>query len=217
MQREEPETITLVLADDHPVAREGVRGMLARAPDIRIIGEAQDGNEAMELVARLQPQILLLDLKMPGIPSFEVERWVRENHPETVTLVLTAHDRDVYPAAMMDAGAAGYLSKAERAENLIEAIRRAAHGGRVFTAEQIERVKKWRRGAAGKWEKLTEREHQVLRLLAQGWSNRQIAEELGVARKTVACHISTILDRLEVESRQKAVAWLREYFPDELE
>jgi len=99
MQREEPETITLVLADDHPVAREGVRGMLARAPDIRIIGEAQDGNEAMGLVASLQPRILLLDLKMPRIPSFEVERWVRENHPETVTLVLTAHDRDVYLAA----------------------------------------------------------------------------------------------------------------------
>jgi len=121
----QPKTITVLLADDHPVAREGVRGILAKLPDIQIVGEAQNEKEVKELVAKLHPKILLLDLKMPGTSPFEIEKWVRENYPETITLVLTAHDRDFYLAGMMDAGIAGYLSKTERADNLIAAIRRA--------------------------------------------------------------------------------------------
>src|SRR5215211_5398811 len=118
----EPATITVLLADDHPVAREGVRRILANAADISIVGEAQNGKEVKELVAKLHPTILLLDLIMPETSPFEIEKWVRENYPETGTLVLTAHDRDYYLAGMINAGVAGYLDKSERAENLIAAI-----------------------------------------------------------------------------------------------
>lgn len=212
-----PKMITLLLADDHPVAREGVRGILKDAPDIQIIGEAQNGDEIKRLIPKIRPNILLLDLKMPGTSPFEIEKWVRENYPETITLVLTAHDRDAYLVGMMDAGIAGYLAKTERGENLIAAIRRAAGGKVLFTAEQIDRARKWRHEVGNKWEKLTKREREVLLLMEQGLSNKAIANHLGVTLKTVAYHVSAIFDRLDVESRHEAVTWYQKYFPKDLE
>jgi DNA-binding NarL/FixJ family response regulator len=133
MTQAKPKTITLLLADDHPVARRGVRGILSSAPDIQIVGEAENGDGIKELIPKFCPDILLLDLKMPGTDLTEVEKWVRENYPETVTLVLSAHDRDHYLAGMIEAGVAGYLHKSERSENLISAIRRVAHGEYLIT------------------------------------------------------------------------------------
>ena len=120
--------ITILLVDDHPLAPQGVRTALAQADDLEIVAEAQNGQEAIQLVASLQPDILLLDLKMSGIRAAEVEAWVREHHPATITLVLTAHDRDFYLSEMLQAGASGYLDKSQRGEQLIEAVRRAAAG-----------------------------------------------------------------------------------------
>ena len=182
-----------------------------------VVGEAENGEEAKKLLHELRPNVILLDLKMPGFSPAAFEKWARENYPETITLVLTAHDRDFYLAEMMDAGAAGYLSKSERAENLIAAIRRAASGKLLFTPEQIDRARKWHKEAREKWEKLTEREREVLLLMEQGLSNKAIAEKLGVTLKTVAYHVSAILDRLDVESRHEAVAWYQKYFPKDLE
>lgn len=212
-----PKIITVLLADDHPVAREGVRGILAKVPDIQIVGEAENGDGIKDLIPKLRPNILLLDLKMPGTSPLEIEKWVRENYPETVTLVLTAHDRDVYLAGMMDAGIAGYLSKTERAENLIAAIRRAASGESLFTNEQIARVRKWKIEAGGRWENLTEREREVLLLVEQGLSNKSIAGQLGVTLKTIAYHVSAIFRKLDVGSRHEAVAWYQKHFPKDLE
>lgn len=212
-----PQKITVLLADDHPLVCEGLHRVLAAIDDISIVGEARDGKEVKELIGQLRPGILLLDLRMPETSPFEIEKWVRENYPETVTLVLTAHDRDFYLAGMMDAGVAGYLDKSERIENLVTAIRRAAQGEVVFTVEQIDRARKWRQEVAEKWEKLTDREHEVLLLIAQGYSNKTIAAKLGITSKTVAYHISAILNRLNMESRSEAVAWLHKYFPGGLE
>lgn len=209
--------ISLLLADDHPVVREGIIRILAHATDISVVGEAQDGRDVRELVAKLHPKILLLDLKMPETSPVELEKWVRENYPETITLVLTAHDRDFYLASMMDAGAAGYLDKREKADNLIAAIRRAAHGEVFFTVEQIDRARKWHHEAGEKWEKLTERAREILLLVAHGHSNQAIAKKLGISLKTVAYHVSIILERLNVESRNEATAWLHAYFPDDIE
>ncbi len=209
--------ITVLVADDHPLALEGVRSMLNKAADIKIVGEAQDGNEIKPLVAKLRPRILLLDLRMPNLSPIELEKWVRENYPETVTLAFTAHHHVAYLAGMMDAGIAGYLSKTERAENLIAAIRRAAHGDMLFTAEQIDRARKWRHEMGEKWEKLTEREREVLSLMEKGLSNKAIAKQLGVTLKTVAYHVSAIFDRLDLESRHEAIAWYQKYFPKDLE
>jgi len=212
-----PKIITVILADDHPVVREGVRHILANVDQISIVGEAQDGKEVKELVAKLHPHILLLDLKMPATSPFEIEKWVRENYPETITLVLTAHDRDFYLSGMIDAGVAGYLDKNERADNLITAILRAAHGEVFFTANQMHRARKWRHDVGERWEKLTGREREILLLIAQGYTNKTIAKNLGITLKTVAYHVSSILNRLDLESRNEAVVWLHKYFPDDLE
>ncbi|MEO0248363.1 MAG: response regulator transcription factor, partial [candidate division WOR-3 bacterium] len=193
--------ITLVLADDEPLARAGIRDILAQADDIEVLAEAQDGSEAQRLVAELRPHILLLDLKMPGPSPAELEAWVRQNYPQTITLILTAHDRDAYLAAMMEAGAAAYLTKAAPGDRLIASIRRAARGEALFDAEQRERVKRWKEEVAAKWERLTPRERDVLCLLAQGADNKEIAAALAISVKTVESHVTHILETLGVVSR----------------
>lgn len=209
--------ITVILADDHPLIREGIRSILNKASDIQIVGEAESGNEVKELVAKLKPRILLLDLKMPGPHPAEIEKWVRTNHPDTVTLVLTAHDRDSYLSRMMDAGAAGLLDKNESGERLVGAIRRAANGEVLFDRQQLARAREWREAAGEKWESLSMREREILRLMVKGLDNIQISKALFVTAKTVAFHITHIFSKLGVSSRQEAIAWVRKYSPDMLD
>ncbi|MEW6030830.1 MAG: response regulator transcription factor [Chloroflexota bacterium] len=199
--------ITVVLADDEPVVRAGLCTMLSQSEEIEVIGDAQDGFEAQRLVTELRPQILLLDLKMPGPRPAELEGWVRENHPETVTLVLTAHDRDAYLAGMMDAGAAGYLSKNASADRLIDAIRRAAQGAIVFDEEQISRAANWKKNISQKWESLSEREQQVLRLAGCGEHNKTIAASLCITPKAVEKHLTSVYRKLGLNSRVEAIIW----------
>jgi NarL family two-component system response regulator LiaR len=118
---------------------------------------------------------------------------------------------------MMDAGVAGYLNKNEKIGSLVTAIRRAASGRTFFTSEQIDRAIKWRREVGNKWQKLTKREREILFLVAQGQSNKAIADQLGITLKTVAFHVSKILNQIDLESRAEATAWLRKYFPEDLE
>jgi two-component system response regulator NreC len=186
------------------------------APDIQILGEAEDGDQVKQLVEKLRPQILLLDLKMPGPPPAELERWVRTNFPETATLILTAHDRDAYLAGMIDAGAAGLLSKEASSERLIGAIRRAAQGEILFDRQQLNRAQRWRKAAGEKWESLTERERQVLKLLVQGFSRPEIASRLEIGPKTVDYHFANLFKKLGVKSVKDVVHWAHEYLPDEL-
>lgn len=202
-----PDEITVLVADDHPVALDGVRSMLEKAPDIKIVGEAQDGNEIKPMVAKLQPRILLLDLKMPNLDPVEMEKWVRENYPETLTLVLTAHDKDAFLVGMMEAGASGYLDKKLNAAQLIESIRRASKGEYLFDKEQIERAKRWREKVTAIWESLSKREREVLQLLTEGQDNKKIALSLGVSVNTVEKHLKNIYEKLCVTSRTKAVRW----------
>lgn len=209
--------ITLILADDHPTTRAGIRAILSEAVDIQIVGEAENGFEAEKLVEQLQPRILLLDLKIPGPRPWEIEKRVRTRFPDTMTLILTAHDRDHYLSEMIDAGVSGYLNKKEAGERLIEAIRRAAVGEIVISNQQYSRVQKWRSEAGNKWVNLTKREREVLKLLGLGLSNPSIANTLCVSRRDIAFHVTNILKKLEVNTRQEAAAWLHNYFPEDLE
>lgn len=209
-----PDEITVLVADDHPLALEGVRSILEKAPEIKIVGEAQDGNEIKPMVAKLRPRILLLDLKMPNLNPVEMERWVRENYPETLTLVLTAHDKDAYLSNMMDAGAVGYLDKKLQASQLITSIRRAAQGNFIFDKEQIERAKRWREEVTAMWESLSKREHDVLQLLTEGKDNNGIADTLTISINTVETHLKNIYKKLNVSSRTEAVQWWVEKITD---
>lgn len=206
--------ITVLAVDDHPLALAGVEKILEKVEDIEIIGQAANGEEAIEKITQLRPQVLLLDLKMPGIPAREVEKWTREHYPEIVTIILTAHDRDYYLAEMMEVGVAAYIDKNSRGEQLIASIRRAAGGETLFTDEQMERVKTWRAEIGPKWEGLSDTERDVLRLIVKGLNNPQIAELRGVAERTIVFHVSNILRKLDVETRQAAAAWAVEHIPD---
>jgi DNA-binding NarL/FixJ family response regulator len=206
--------ISILIVDDHPVARQGLRTALEQADDLEIVAEAGNGQEALELVASLQPDILLLDLKMPGMRAVEVEAWVRENCPQVVTLVLTAHDRDFYLSEMIEAGVAGYLNKSQRGEQLIEAIHRAAAGENLFTNEQLNRALQWQQNAGDKWQSLTEREREVARLLVQGLNDAALAKALNISPRTASFHVASLLKKLMVASRQEAVAWLIKHIPD---
>lgn len=209
--------ITILAVDDHPLALAGVEKILEQVEDIEIIGQAANGEEALEKIAELRPQVLLLDLKMPGMPAREVEKWTREHYPEIVTMILTAHDRDYYLAEMMETGVAAYLDKNSRGEQLIASIRRAAGGEKLFTEEQIRRVETWRTEIGPKWDSLSDTERDVLRLMVKGLTNPQIAELRDVGERTVVFHVSNILRKLDVETRQAASAWAVEHIPDMME
>lgn len=200
-------TIRVLIADDHPVTRKGIRATLERAPGIEIVGEAKDGVETQQMVAELRPDILLLDLVMPGLRPFEVEKWVRTNYPETITLILTAHDRDCYLAKAIEVGVAGFLTKEDSPHRLAEAIRRAVRGEVLITGGQLARAYSWRKEVGERWESLTEREREVLKWMVDGQSTQQIAEVLTISERTVRTHIGNILGKLRVTSRAEAVAW----------
>ncbi len=208
--------IDVLLADDHPTIRSGIRAIVEEAPGVRVVGEAGDGAEARRLMAALRPQVLLLDLRMPGPRPEETVAWVRACHPETAVLVLTAYDLDAYLARMLAAGAAGYLVKGVAPERLVAAVRRVARGQVIFGRRQLARARRWQREVGDRWECLTGREREVLRLLVGGLSNAAIAEALCVQLKTVEYHVTHIHQKLGVASRVEVVIWARDYWPDGL-
>ena len=214
MPKEVSKKITVLIADDEPVARAGIRTLLAQATDLKIVGEAKDSFEVQEMVPKLRPKILLLDYKMPGPRPGELEKWVRTKYPETTTLILTSHDRDAYLAGMINSGIAGYLLKGQNAEQLINAIRRAAEGTVYFSDEQIARVQKWKEKVQEKWQSLTEREQEILRHLAMGDNNKTIAKIMNITLKTVEFHMSNILKKLNMDSRNQVIVWMLEHHPD---
>jgi len=199
--------IRVLLVDDHPLARQGIRTMLEQAPGIDVIGEASDGAEAQDLVAQLRPDVVLLDVEMPGPRACEVEAWIRENYPQTVGLVLSAHNRDAYLAEMLEAGAVGYLDKQLPAPQLVQAIRRAVQGESLFSVEQLHRAQRWRTDVQDRWNSLTAREQEVLRLLAQNVTIDEVARRLGVSPHTVETHLRNTVHKLQVDNRLEAVTW----------
>jgi len=214
MPKKGSKKITVLIADDEPVSRAGIRTLLAQATDLEIVGEAKDGFEAQEMVPKLRPKILLLDYKMPGPRPRELEEWVRTKYPETATLILTAHDRDAYLAGMINSGIAGYLLKGQNPEQLINAIRRAAEGTVYFSDEQIARAQKWKETVQEKWQSLTERERELLRHLAMGDNNKTISKVMNITLKTVEFHMSNILKKLSMDSRDQVIVWMLEHHPD---
>lgn len=208
--------IRVLLADDHPATCAGLRAMLDAVPDIEIVGEAHDGIEAQQLIAALRPDVLLLDMVMSDLRPAEFVRWARANYPRTEVLPLTAHDRDYYLAWMVESGAAGFVTKDAAAENLVAAVRRAVRGEVLFSREQLARAEHWREAVGQKWECLTKREQEVLRLMVQGLDNATIAGVLGVQIRTVEQHVTHILDKLGITSRLEAAVWARDHLPEDL-
>jgi two-component system, NarL family, response regulator LiaR len=197
--------IRVVLADDHALVREGTAELLERGRGVRVVGQAADGPEAVRLVQHLQPDVLLLDVAMPGLDGLEVARRVRAASPRTAVIALSAHDEEPYVLAMLEAGASGYLSKSSRGHEVLQAVRAAAAGETVFSGEIARTVTRRALHRAAESTPLTSRELDVLRAAARGLPNKQIALELGMSSRTVQTHLTRIFAKLGVSSRTEAV------------
>ncbi|HEX6290863.1 MAG TPA: response regulator transcription factor [Herpetosiphonaceae bacterium] len=199
-------TIRIVLADDHPIVREGLASVLETQPDFEVVGQANDGAEAVDLVSALKPDVVLLDLEMPRLDGVQALRAMRAENPGVRALVFTAFDTDERIIGAVQAGARGYLLKGAPREELFGAIRVVAQGGStlqpVVAAKLMERMTG---GAASALEPLTEREREVLQFLAQGLQNKEIASQLHISERTVKFHVSAILAKLGAGNRTEAV------------
>jgi DNA-binding NarL/FixJ family response regulator len=209
------DTVRVLIADDHPLFREGMRGRLDRVADVAVVGEAASGDEAVELAQKLEPHIILMDIKMPGLNGIEATREIQRANPQIGILVLTMFEDDDSVFAAMRAGAKGYLLKDSGGEGVVHAIRAVASGEAVFGPGVAERIIGYfsaPRAAAPQraFPELTEREEEVLSLVAQGKSNREIARQLFVSLKTVRNHVSNILLKLQVADRAQAVIRARD-------
>jgi NarL family two-component system response regulator LiaR len=205
--------IKVLLAEDHVVVREGTRELIQREPDMEVTGEAGDGEEAVELAKKLQPDVVIMDISMPKLSGIEATKQIKELHPATAVLVLTAYDNDQYIFALLEAGAAGYLLKNVRGRELIDAIR-AVHAGEsvlhpAVARRVIEHLTFPTSSVAEKktTESLSEREVEVLKLAAKGIGNEDIAQQLFLSPRTVQAHLGNIFNKLGVASRTEAVLY----------
>jgi DNA-binding NarL/FixJ family response regulator len=198
------EPITLLLVDDHPVVRDGLRGMCEASPDFEVVGEASNGPEGVRLALSLDPDVVLMDLRMPGGGGVEAITELGRRKARAHVLVLTTYDSDRDIMAALDAGATGYLLKDAPRDDLFGAIRSAAGGEAVLSPAVATRVVS-RMRSAGVGE-LSSREREVLALVARGRSNREIARALFVSEATVKTHLGHVYDKLGVKDRAAAVA-----------
>jgi DNA-binding NarL/FixJ family response regulator len=206
------EPVTIVLAEDHHIVRRGLRALLQSEPDFRIIGEASDGLEATEMVERLQPDVLVLDMVMPTINGLEVIQRVRRYSPKTRIVVLSMYENEAYVVGALRAGAKAYVLKRSTSEELVHAVREAAVGGFYLSSHLAERAIEAYIGKAedtggNSYSKLTAREREVLQLAAEGRTSPQIAERLYISRRTAETHRANIMRKLGLRTKTDLIRY----------
>ena len=199
--------IRVLLADDHAIVRAGIRQVLEHASDLQVVAEAGDGIAAQNLIQQQQPDVAVLDIQMPRASGIEVTRWVRANMKNVGVLVLTAYDDDPYVMAVLQAGANGYVLKTASPEDLIQAVRDVYEGKSVLDQAITQKLMAhvFSGVKAPQVEELTDRELEVLSLVAKGITNKAIAAQLGISDRTVQGHLAHIFDKLQASSRTEAV------------
>lgn len=202
--------IRVMLVDDHALVREGIRQILGVEPDIAVVGEAERGDVALELLERLQPDVMLLDVRMPGMNGIETTRRIRAGFPKIRVLILSAYAD--FAAEAFRAGASGYVLKSARAGELVAALRSVFHGSTVIQGELAAGLGiSERGGGAPGTGLLSPREAQILRLIARGLTNRAIAREIGIAPRTADQHVHNLFVKVRVRSRAEAVRYAVEH------
>jgi DNA-binding NarL/FixJ family response regulator len=197
--------IRVVIVDDHPMLREGTRGVLAQHADITVVGMAETGAAALHLVAELRPDVLLLDVHLPDRSGVDVARHVRSSSPNVAILVVTGYDDAGYVRTLLGLGVLGYLYKSVPGDQIVQAVRAVARGEQAVAKGALQR------SLGNNMPALTSREHEVLRLLATGRRNAEIATALGVSVNTVEFHVGNLLQKLDVHSRTEALVRARQH------
>ncbi|GBC99646.1 Oxygen regulatory protein NreC [bacterium HR17] len=195
--------IRVLIADDHAILRDGLKALLAAETDMEVVGEAATGKEALRLVRELKPHVVLMDISMPDMTGLEATEVIKKSYPEVKVIALTVHEHETYLRRMLQVGADGYVVKRAAADELVRAIRAVMRGGVYLQPELAQTVVKKRTEQS--MPKLSEREWQVLRLLAMGYTNQQIAQRLFLSVKTVETYRSRIADKLGLKTRAELV------------
>ena len=205
------ERIKIMLADDHPLLREALRHVLEKEEDFEIVAETSDGEETIRLATELVPDVLIIDISMPKISGIEATKQIKDRFPHIAVLALTIYDDSEHILGMLEAGAAGYLTKTVFGENVIHAVRGVIAGEAVLSQSSLEQIirsslpKLKRSVYTGAGEKITHRELEILRLAARGLSNKEISEELSISVRTVKGYLQNVFSKLNVASRTEAV------------
>lgn len=206
-------TIRVVIADDHSIVREGVRLLLEAQPDIQVVGEAADGNEAVDIIRQQLPDVAVMDIQMPNLNGLDATRAIKQEFPQVHILVLTMYESDEYFFQTLSAGASGYVLKKAASSDLMAAIRAVSQGNvflypsvaRRLVSDYLTRVKAGE--DQGSYDGLTPRERQVLKLIAEGHTNQSIAEKLVISQSTVQTHRTRIMHRLNLQTRAELIQY----------
>lgn len=207
------EKVSVIVADDHPIVRNGIKNELLRSADIDVVGEAEDGDESLAQVLKLQPDVILLDINMPGLKAIDVVREITKRKLKTKILILSAFGDLEYILAMLKAGASGYMLKDEEPSTIANGIKAISEGETWLSADVATRLvfASVKNESNHQLSDLTFREKEVLMLIAKGNDNKKIAETLTISEGTVKNHVSNIYDKIGVNSRAEAVAWAWEH------
>lgn len=210
----QPSIIRVAIADHGTLVRAAVRGWLETEAGMQLVAEFEHGNALYAAIASIQPDVLLLDIRIPGPRAVDIIAWVRHHCPDTVVVALTTIETDSYLGAMVSSGAVGFLPKTIAPEMLVDSVRQVARGETLFTAEQLSRARRWSEEVEKLWLNLTERERTAAKALANGLENKAIATAMVVNLRTTETHVSKILDKLCVDSRLQAALWVRDHLPE---
>ena len=205
--------ITVLLADDHRILREGIRSLLEKEPDIEVVAEASDGGEAVAKAQQLSPDLVLMDITMPGMNGLEATRQIKALKPGVKVLILTMHESNQYISQFLRSGASGYVLKDTAAQELVGAIRAVNQGdaflypsiARMLLEEYIQKVQSGEE--RGSYDGLTDREREVLRMVAEGKTNKEIADDLSISVRTVQAHRANLMGKLHMHDRTELVRY----------
>lgn len=199
-------SVSVLLVDDHPIVRQGLRNLLESIPEFRVIGEAGDGLQALEMVEKVQPQVLVIDVMMPGLTGIEVTQRVKRQWPATKVIILSMQNNEAYVVSALKSGASGYILKDTGPEELVDAIRTVVKGERYLSKQLSERlinayVSKVDEAEVDPYDTLTNREKEILHLVAEGYTNNEIAERLFISPRTAELHRSNVINKLGLKNQ----------------